>query len=132
MGEIALVQDFAEDKLYKISDFSYLGVDSDTVLVPLERWDSLTIGMDLWDDDIGDDDRMCRGRYIYYPGEIVEIAKLPDRKKTYTRHFNEYGVGYCRMQYTIEILPAVLPPDFLDNWEDYEDSAYPAEFIPAD
>jgi len=124
-------QDFAEDKLYKISDFSYLGVDSDTVLVPLERWDSLTIGMDLWDDDIGDDDRMCRGRYIYYPGEIVEIAKLPDRKKTYTRHFNEYGVGYCRMQYTIEILPAVLPPDFLDNWEDYE-TPYPAEFIPAD
>jgi len=93
---------------------------------------ALKAGMDLWDHDrYSYDDRQCRAEYVYYPRDIEEIAKLPGRSKTYTRHFSEYGGGFCRMQYTIDVLPAVLPPGFMGDWEDYEIPP-PAVFTPAD
>jgi len=89
--------------LYKVSDI--YDVETDTVVVFLSRMDSLIIGMNVYDYDIGYDDKQCYGEYIYYPQDLEEIAKLPDKTKTYTRNFSESGGGRCKMQYTITILP---------------------------
>ena len=95
--------------LYKISEI--WEVETDTILVPLDKDEDLTVGMYVKDwDATAHDDLQCYGEYLHTFGELQDIAALPERKHTYIRDFFRGGGG-CDMQYTIEI----MPPDFLSG-----------------
>lgn len=101
---------WASGGLYKISDI--WDVDTDTILVSLDKDEDLTVGMIVKDwDRIAHDDTQCYGEYVHTSSELQDIAALPEQKQTYSRNFSERGGGRCSMQYTIEI----MPPDFLSG-----------------
>ncbi|MCJ7520473.1 MAG: Ig-like domain-containing protein [Anaerolineaceae bacterium] len=101
---------WASGGLYKISEINF--VETDTLLVPLDKDENLAVGMNVIDDDeYSSDDLQCYGEYIHTFGELQGIAASPDKKYTYIRSFYERGGGGCDMQYTIEI----MPPDFLSG-----------------
>ena len=98
---------WASGGLYKISEI--WEVETDTVLVPLDKDENLTVGMIVKDwDATAHDDTQCYGEYLHTFGELQGIAASSDKKHTYTRYFDYRGGGVCAMQYTIEI----MPPDF--------------------
>ena len=90
--------------LYKISEI--WEVETDTVLVPLDKDENLTVGMYVKDwDRWTKDDLQCYGEYLHTFGELQDIAASPEKKHTYIRYFDFRGGGMCAMQYTIEIMP---------------------------
>jgi len=101
---------WASGGLYKISEI--WEVEKDTILVPLDKDENLTVGMYVKDwDRTAHDDLQCYGEYIHTFGELQGIAASSDKKHTYTRYFDYSGGGVCAMQYTIEI----MPPDFMSG-----------------
>jgi hypothetical protein len=93
---------------YRVSEIS-VG-DRDTVRVPLEVSESLVIGLNWYDDDSSTaDDLQCYGEFTYNSRDILEIAALPGRQKSYSRIFSERGGGDCAIQYTIKVF-LLTPP----------------------
>lgn len=89
-------KNMADGMRYQVAD--QLVGSKDTVYVPLDRSDSLVIGMNWYDDDTYTmDDHQCFGEYTYYPRDIEEIASMDNREKIYERVFVERGGGVCAM-----------------------------------
>ena len=80
------------------------GVETDTIVEPLDEFESLHIGMFVYDDDAINDDKQCYGEYVHYPPDLGRIANLPGGMETYTRYFCESGGGCCILQYSIELI----------------------------
>jgi len=91
--------EMADSMRYQVADYST--GSKDIAYIPLDRYDSLVIGMNWYDEDLNtDDDRMCLGEYTYYPRDIEEIASMDNQEKTYERVFVERGGGcvQCSIQ----------------------------------
>ena len=99
----------ADDSSYVIYDIPF--ADGDELWLPLEYRDFLTIGMNWYDMDTFNDDRMCDGEYIFSFYDLNEIASQPGRKMTFHKYFNERGGGKCGMTFTIHLLEEPPPSD---------------------
>ena len=81
----------ADHMRYQVADYSV--ASKDIVYIPLDRLDSLVIGMNWYDDTRIVDNRQCLGEYTYYPRDIEEIATMDNQEKIYERGFIEHGGG---------------------------------------
>ena len=97
------------DVAYRVIDQRF--IDNDTLIERLDKTETLTIGMNVYDHDVLADDKQCYGEYEYSPRDLEEITRMPGHSKTYTRYFCESGGGCCIMQYTIKVIPMTPPSD---------------------
>ena len=100
---------WAEHAVYAVAE--QYGVTTDTIIEGLEDHETLTIGMNVYDDDEINDDKQCYGEYTYYPRDLKRIATQPSHEETYIKSFCESGGGCCLMQYTVRVIPMTPPSE---------------------